>query len=169
MLLGLLQCDLSGDLLAKLEAFERNLSQYGQRSGEVMSDSVRIGVVNRVDRYRTDNAPRGECRKGSLHVRSSDTRLWTHRQQGQSRHERRFAWPMRDEPDGRGGPERATQIPLWQDRTSGERRLAKQEWQSNIREGKRQGKQGEQGRQRKEGLASSVVEVWAVSPRLQNM
>ena len=48
MLLGPLQCDLSGDLLAKLEAFERNLSQYGQSSGEVMSDSVRIGAVNRV-------------------------------------------------------------------------------------------------------------------------
>ena len=30
LLLGPLQCDLSGDLLAKLEAFERNLSQNGQ-------------------------------------------------------------------------------------------------------------------------------------------
>ena len=48
-LLGLLQYDFSGDALAKIEAFERQLSLYEQSAGEQVSESLRIGIVlNRI-------------------------------------------------------------------------------------------------------------------------
>ena len=48
-LLSLLQFDFSGDVLAKLEAYERDLALYEQASGEKMSDGLRVGIVlNRV-------------------------------------------------------------------------------------------------------------------------
>ena len=48
-LLSLLQFDFSGDMLAKLEAFERDLALYDQASGEKISDGLRVGtVLNRV-------------------------------------------------------------------------------------------------------------------------
>ena len=48
-LLALLQFDFSGDALAKMEAFERALLVYESNSGEVVPESLRIGMVmNRV-------------------------------------------------------------------------------------------------------------------------
>ena len=48
-LLCLLHFDFSGDVLAKLEAYERDLALYEQASGEKISDGVRVGIVlNRV-------------------------------------------------------------------------------------------------------------------------
>ena len=48
-LLSLLQFDFSGDMLAKLEAYERDLALYEQASGEKISDGLRVGIVlNRV-------------------------------------------------------------------------------------------------------------------------
>ena len=48
-LLSLLQFDFSGDMLAKLEAYERDLALYDQASGEKISDGLRVGIVlNRV-------------------------------------------------------------------------------------------------------------------------
>ena len=48
-LLSLLQFDFSGDMLAKLESFERDLALYEQASGEKISDGLRVGIVlNRV-------------------------------------------------------------------------------------------------------------------------
>ena len=45
-LLELLQWDFgSGDIVAKLESFDKSVSQYQQNSGEVLSDAVRIGIV----------------------------------------------------------------------------------------------------------------------------
>ena len=47
--LSLLQFDFSGDMLAKLEAYERDLALYEQASGEKISDVLRVGIVlNRV-------------------------------------------------------------------------------------------------------------------------
>ena len=43
-LLSLLQFDFSGDVLAKLEAYERDLSLYEQGSGEKISDDLRVGL-----------------------------------------------------------------------------------------------------------------------------
>ena len=45
VLLGLLNFDFGGDLIARMEAFERELVQYERTSGETISDGVRIGVV----------------------------------------------------------------------------------------------------------------------------
>ena len=48
-LLSLLQFDFSGDMLAKLEAHERDLALHEQASGEKISDGLRVGIVlNRV-------------------------------------------------------------------------------------------------------------------------
>ena len=48
-LLSLLQFDFSGDMLAKLEAYERDLALYEKASGEKISDGLRVGIVlNRV-------------------------------------------------------------------------------------------------------------------------
>ena len=48
-LLSLLQFDFSGNMLAKLEAYERDLALYEQASGEKISDGFRVGIVlNRV-------------------------------------------------------------------------------------------------------------------------
>ena len=48
-LLSLLQFDFYGDMLAKLEAYERDLALYEQASGEKISDGLRVGIVlNRV-------------------------------------------------------------------------------------------------------------------------
>ena len=48
-LLSLLQFDFSGDMLAKLEAHERDLALYEQASMEKISDGLRVGIVlNRV-------------------------------------------------------------------------------------------------------------------------
>ena len=44
-LLSSLQFDFSGDILAKLEAHERDLALYEQASGEKISDGLRVGVV----------------------------------------------------------------------------------------------------------------------------
>ena len=45
VLLGLLNFDFSGDMIAKVEAFERELAQYERTSGEEVSDGIRVGVV----------------------------------------------------------------------------------------------------------------------------
>ena len=46
---SLLQFHFSGDVLAKLEAYERDLALYEQASGENISDGSRVGIVlNRV-------------------------------------------------------------------------------------------------------------------------
>ena len=45
-LLSLLQFDFSGDMLAKLEAYERDLALYEQASGEKISDGLRVGIVS---------------------------------------------------------------------------------------------------------------------------
>ena len=45
VLLGLLNFDFSGDLIARMEAFERELAQYERTSGEAVSDGMRIGIV----------------------------------------------------------------------------------------------------------------------------
>ena len=42
-LLSLLHFDFSGDMLVKLEAYERDLALYGQASGETISDGLRVG------------------------------------------------------------------------------------------------------------------------------
>ena len=48
-LLSLLQFDFSEYMLAKLEAYERDLALYEQASGEKISDGLRVGIVlNRV-------------------------------------------------------------------------------------------------------------------------
>ena len=48
-LLSLLQFDFSGDMLAKLDAYERDLALYEQASGKKISDGLRVGIVlNRV-------------------------------------------------------------------------------------------------------------------------
>ena len=39
---SLLQFDFSGDMLAKLEAYERDLALYEQASGEKISDGLRV-------------------------------------------------------------------------------------------------------------------------------
>ena len=44
-LLSLLQFDFSGDMLAKLEACERDLALYEQASGEKISDGLRVEIV----------------------------------------------------------------------------------------------------------------------------
>ena len=44
-LLSLLQFDFSGGMLAKLEAYERDLALYEQASGEKISDGLRVGIV----------------------------------------------------------------------------------------------------------------------------
>ena len=44
-LLSLLQYDFSGDMLAKLEAYERDLALYEKASGEKTSDGLRVGIV----------------------------------------------------------------------------------------------------------------------------
>ena len=44
-LLNLLHVDFSGDMLAKLEAYERDLALYEQVSGEKISDGLRVEVV----------------------------------------------------------------------------------------------------------------------------
>ena len=44
-LLSLLQFDFSGDTLAKLEAYERDLALYVQASGKKISDGLRVGIV----------------------------------------------------------------------------------------------------------------------------
>ena len=47
--LSLLQFDFSGDMLAKLEAYECDLALYEQASGEKISDGLHVGIVlNRV-------------------------------------------------------------------------------------------------------------------------
>ena len=56
-LLSLLQFDFSGDMLAKLEAYERDLALYEQASGEKISDGLRVGIVlNRVTDTDTELA-----------------------------------------------------------------------------------------------------------------
>ena len=48
-LLNLLQFDFSGDVFAKIEAYERDLALYEQASGEKISDGLRVVIVlNRV-------------------------------------------------------------------------------------------------------------------------
>ena len=48
-LLSLLQFDFSGDMLVKLEAYERDLALCEQASGEKISDALRVGILlNRV-------------------------------------------------------------------------------------------------------------------------
>ena len=48
-LMSLLQFDFSGDVLAKLETYERDLALYEQALGETISDGLRVGIVlNRV-------------------------------------------------------------------------------------------------------------------------
>ena len=44
-LLGLLNFDFSGDVIAKLEAFDREVLQYEQACGEAVSNSIKIGIV----------------------------------------------------------------------------------------------------------------------------
>ena len=45
----MLQFDFSGDLLAELETYERDLALYEQASGEKITDGLRVGIVlNRV-------------------------------------------------------------------------------------------------------------------------
>jgi len=44
-LLELLKWDFTGDVLVKLEAFERGVTEYQIASGEVLSDGLRIGIV----------------------------------------------------------------------------------------------------------------------------
>ena len=46
-LMGLLGWDFSGDMLARVEAFEREVSIYEQSSKEKLTDAIRIGVVFR--------------------------------------------------------------------------------------------------------------------------
>ena len=43
--MGLLNFDFSGDLIARMEAFDREQAQYEQASGKTVSDGIRIGVV----------------------------------------------------------------------------------------------------------------------------
>ena len=43
--LSLLQFDFSGDMLAKLEAYERDVALYEQASGEKISDGLRVRIV----------------------------------------------------------------------------------------------------------------------------
>ena len=45
LLLELLQRDFGGDLVAKMESFEKSVSQYQSNSNEVLSDAMRIGIV----------------------------------------------------------------------------------------------------------------------------
>ena len=56
-LLSLLQFDFSGDMLAKLEAYERDLAMYEQASGEKISDGLRVGDCSEPsDRHRACDA-----------------------------------------------------------------------------------------------------------------
>ena len=45
VLLGILSFDFSGDTIARLEAFERELMTYERANAEVVTDGIRIGVV----------------------------------------------------------------------------------------------------------------------------
>jgi len=45
VLLGILNFDFSGDVIAKLEAFDREIQVYELACGEVVSDGIKIGVV----------------------------------------------------------------------------------------------------------------------------
>jgi len=45
VLLGILSFDFSGDLIARVEAFERELATYERASNEIVSDGIRVGVV----------------------------------------------------------------------------------------------------------------------------
>ena len=58
-LLSLLHFDFSGDMLAKLEAYERDLALYGQASGETISDGLRVGIV--LNERRTQSSRRTGC------------------------------------------------------------------------------------------------------------
>ena len=56
-LLSSLQFDFSGDILAKLEAYERDLALYEQASGEKISDGLRVGDCSEPsDRHRACDA-----------------------------------------------------------------------------------------------------------------
>ena len=50
----LLQFDFSGDMLAKLEAYERDLALYEQASREKISDGLRVRIV--LDGHRACDA-----------------------------------------------------------------------------------------------------------------
>ena len=45
ILMGILSFDFSGDVIARVEAFEREVAQYERTSGEDVSDGIRVGVV----------------------------------------------------------------------------------------------------------------------------
>ena len=45
VLMGILNFDFSGDVIARVEAFEREVAQYERASGEDVSDGIRVGVV----------------------------------------------------------------------------------------------------------------------------
>jgi hypothetical protein len=45
VLLGILNFDFSGDVIAKLEAFDREVLSYEQACGEAVSNSIKIGIV----------------------------------------------------------------------------------------------------------------------------
>ena len=46
-LMGLLSWDFGGDLMVRLEAFEREISLYESSSGEVLTPAMRIGIILR--------------------------------------------------------------------------------------------------------------------------
>ena len=56
-LLSLLQFDFSGDMLAKLEAYERDLASYEQASGKKISGGLRVGLATHLllnsERFQT--------------------------------------------------------------------------------------------------------------------
>ena len=86
-LLSLLQFDFSGDMLAQLEAYERDLALHEQASGEKISDGLRVGIVlNRV----TDTELATHLLLNSERFQtwpSFDESLWMSRVQGQQRRE----------------------------------------------------------------------------------
>ena len=45
MLLEFLQWDFAGDLQAKLEAFERGVTQYNAAAGRELEDDIKIVIV----------------------------------------------------------------------------------------------------------------------------
>ena len=56
MLLGLLSFDFSGDVIARLETFERDALTYTQSSGQPFDDSIKVGIVLR-------NLPEGNLKQ----------------------------------------------------------------------------------------------------------
>ena len=62
LLLELFHFDLPGAVLAKLETFERGVSEYDMTSGETVADNMRIWVVmNRMTDLQIGDAHTSSC------------------------------------------------------------------------------------------------------------